>query len=422
MTIEFSAKQIEAIKNSINKRWDFKVGATRAGKTTLDYIFTIPDALQRLKNKKGLNFICGVTQGAIERNILEPMADFWGSKLVSEIKKTKTGQNVVYIFGEMCYLFGGEKIDAIRKMRGAEAKFIYGDEVADWNEDFFNFIKSRLSLPYSEFHGACNPQDQNHFLYKFLQTIKDDDNTFVQHYTIFDNPFLAPEVVKALCKEYAGTIYYDRYILGKWVRAEGIIYRLLADNPNAYITDEIPNNLMFINIGVDFGGNKSKHSFTATGFTFGFKKVIILESERIETDLTPTQLEERFIAFVNRIKNVYNVPIKSAYLDSAEQVLIKGFKSACLYSNTAVNIKNALKNEINDRIRLIIRLLGAGRLFWTSKSLTSLDAFKTAVWDDKAVNKDVRLDDGTIDIDSIDSTEYSIEPEKNNLLLTLGGK
>lgn len=408
--IEFSEKQAEYIRNG-HKRWNLKSGATRSGKTTLDFIYTIPEALIKMRGKQGLNFIIAVSQSTIERNVLTPMRKYWGKRLVGEIHQS-TG--VCVIFGERVICIGGKKITAVSVLRGSEIKFCYGDEVAEWHPEVFEILKSRLSLPYSEFHGACNPEDTTHFVYDFFYNKFDAETKYVQNYQLFDNPFLAPEVVKALCKEYAGTIYYDRYILGKWVRAEGIIYRLLADNPNAYIIDEIPK-LMQITIGVDFGGNKSKHSFVATGFTYGFEKVIILESERIETNLTPTQLEERYIAFVNRIKNKYNTFIYASYLDSAEQVLIRGIREACIKNNVVIENKNALKTEINGRIRLIIRLLGAGRIYWTKNSMSSLNAFKTAVWDDKA-KTDTRLDDGTIDIDSIDSTEYSIEPFTKQLL------
>lgn len=415
--IELSEKQAEFVKYA-NKRWNLKSGATQCGKTTLDYIYTIADGILTRKGKAGLVFILGVSQGTIERNVLTPMREYWGKDLVGEINN----KNIAKIFGEKVYCLGAEKINAVKTLRGARAKYIYGDEVAEWNEELFELVKSRLSLEYSRFDGACNPQDTSHFVYDFFYNRYDPELMYVQNYTLFDNPFLSPIVVNALCKEYAGTVYYDRYILGKWVRAEGVIYRLLADNPNKFITDEIPRDLMFINVGLDFGGNKSKHSLTATGFTYNYRNVIILESTRLETNLTPTELEKEFINFVNRVRDKYvNVPIKSAYLDSAEQVLKKGIEVACVRASVPILIKNALKNEINDRIRLILRLLGAERIKWTKNSTSSLNAFKTAVWDKKALT-DTRLDDGSIDIDSIDSTEYSIEPEMKNLILTLGGK
>ena len=71
-----------------------------------------------------------------------------------------------------------------------------------------------------------NPEGPNHWLKKFLDS---DADIYQQHYTIFDNPFLSEEFVEQLCKEYEGTVYYDRYILGKWALAEGLIYPFYED-------------------------------------------------------------------------------------------------------------------------------------------------------------------------------------------------
>lgn len=37
------------------------------------------------------------------------------------------------------------------------------------------------------------------------------------------------------------------------------------------------------------------------------------------------------------------------------------------------------------------------------------NAFQGAVWDNKVIGKEVRLDDGTSDIDTLDAFEYSFE-------------
>lgn len=47
---------------------------------------------------------------------------------------------------------------------------------------------------------------------------------FYQTYTLDDNPFLDPVFVRELKKEYAGTVLYDRYILGLWAASEGALF------------------------------------------------------------------------------------------------------------------------------------------------------------------------------------------------------
>ncbi len=107
----------------------------------------------------------------------------------------------------------------------------------------FQMLKSRLDKPYSCFDGSCNPEHPTHWLKEFLDNDKLD--IYLQKYTIFDNPFLPPKYVEELCKEYEGTIYYDRLILGLWKRAEGAIYKRFADNPDAYrceVLDELASD------------------------------------------------------------------------------------------------------------------------------------------------------------------------------------
>ena len=216
----FTEKQKEFYKNA-SHRWNIKVGATRSGKTYGDY-YWIPKRIRNRIGKDGLCLILGVSKNTIERNILEPLRNIWGQDLVGTIST----DNTCYLFGERAHCLGAEKVSQVAKIRGASVKYCYGDEVAEWNEEVFELLKSRLDKPYSCFDGALNPEGPNHWLKKFLDSNADIYN---QHYTIFDNEYLPPEFVTELCKEYEGTVYYDRYILGNWALAEGLIYPMYQD-------------------------------------------------------------------------------------------------------------------------------------------------------------------------------------------------
>ena len=209
-------KQKEFCRNA-HHRWNFKGGATRSGKTYLDFRWIIPMRIRERIGKDGLTVILGVTKATIERNVLEPMRSLYGDDLVSYI----SSDNTVRLFGEKCYALGAEKLSQVSKLRGASIKYCYGDEVADWSEDVFSLLKSRLDKPYSCFDGTFNPQGPQHWLYEFLQS---DADIFSQTYSIEDNPFLPPEFVENLKLEYAGTVLYDRYINGLWVAAEGALF------------------------------------------------------------------------------------------------------------------------------------------------------------------------------------------------------
>lgn len=218
--MSFTEKQLEFYKNA-SHRWNIKVGATRSGKTYGDY-FWVPKRIRNRIGKDGLVLILGVSKNTIERNILEPMRTIWGPDLVG----TVSTDNTCYLFGERAHCLGAEKVSQVAKIRGASVKYCYGDEVAEWNEEVFELLKSRLDKPYSCFDGALNPEGPNHWLKKFLDSNAD---IYMQHYTIFDNPFLPEEFVQELCKEYEGTVYYGRYIEGNWALAEGLIYPMYED-------------------------------------------------------------------------------------------------------------------------------------------------------------------------------------------------
>lgn len=82
--IELSHKQAEYIRNS-NHRWNLKIGATQCGKTHIDTRFIIPNRIIERLGKPGLVFIVGVSKGTIQRNVIEPLQEIWGSNLVTDI-------------------------------------------------------------------------------------------------------------------------------------------------------------------------------------------------------------------------------------------------------------------------------------------------------------------------------------------------
>lgn len=198
-------------------RWNFKGGATRSGKTYMDYRWVILQRITERRGKEGLAVILGVTKATIERNVLEPMRREYGESLVGYIGS----DNTVNLFGERCYALGAEKLSQVSKLRGSSIKYCYGDEVADWSPEVFDLLKSRLDKSYSCFDGTFNPKDPLHWLKQFLDS---DADIFSQTYSIDDNPFLDPVFVAEIKKEYAGTVLYDRYILGLWAASEGALF------------------------------------------------------------------------------------------------------------------------------------------------------------------------------------------------------
>lgn len=211
-----SDKQREYIR-SARRRWNIKTGATRSGKTYLDILYTIPARITERRGRDGLVVLLGNTRGTLQRNILDPMAELYGSSRVGQIR----ADNTATLFGERCYCLGADNKKHVDRLRGASIKYCYGDEVTTWSAEVFEMLKSRLDKPGACFDGTCNPESPTHWFKKFIDS---DADIYSQAYTIDDNPFLPPDFVAELKKEYAGTVYYDRYIRGLWCLAEGLVY------------------------------------------------------------------------------------------------------------------------------------------------------------------------------------------------------
>lgn len=397
-TLDLTAKQREFWRGCTH-RWNIKCGATRSGKTYLDY-FLIPRRLRDTAGLEGLAVIMGATQATVRRNIIEPMKRIWGDDLVGDIRN----DNTVQLFGERCFVIGADKVSQVDKVRGASIKYCYGDEVVTWHQEVFEMLKTRLDKPYSKCDATCNPGSPEHWLKAFVDSSGAD--IFYQQYTIFDNDFLDPAVLADMLRENKG-IYYQRYILGQWVRAEGAIYREFADNEEQFLidADKLPRERFGeIVIGQDFGGHKSKHAWTATAITRDLRELYVLRSEEYDaTGMAVETMIQHFLRFYSGIRERYG-NVSAVYADSAEQAIINSERLSGL------PVRNSIKNEINDRIRATDRLLTGRRIHVVRGENSSLcKALREAVWDDKS-KSDTRLDvPGVTNICPLDAFEYSWE-------------
>ena len=408
---QLTSKQAEYIRNA-NHRWNVACGAVRSGKSYCQISYCIPHRLMERKGLRGLRVILGATRANIERNILQPMRDIYGDGVASSINS----QNFAKILGEKVYCIGADNVRQVAKIRGSEIAYCAIDEATDINEEVFEMLKSRLSLPWSCCDATTNPSFPSHWFKAFLDSAANGVDVYCQNYTIYDNPFLPPDYVSALETEYAGTVWFDRYILGKWTLAEGLIYRDFANHPDRYTLSDVDawlrdnySRFQVISFGVDFGGTSSATKFQCTGITPN-GVAIALEEEYIDhqkESVDPNALNRIYSNFIEKCTKKWGPGQTRA--DSAEQILIRGLFNTAREKNLHTQVKNALKMPINDRIKLTLLLMGQGRLFVSKNCPHLIDAFSTAVYD-STKQEDTRLDDGTSDIDSLDAFEYSIEP------------
>ena len=298
------------------------------------------------------------------------------------------------------------------------------DEVALMPQSFVSQAEARCSVEGAKMWYNCNPKAPSHwFNTEYVKCAKDKFLLYL-HFTMDDNLTLSEKVKERYRRMFTG-VFYQRNILGLWVTAEGKIYLPFSENniiPKAEwyardgsgnYTNELRNSISVVTMGVDFGGNKSSHAFNLTGYTRGFNQLITLKERRIKEELTPNELEQRFLSFVKECKAEYP-QLTEIFCDSAEQVLIRGFRNVLRLNNIPVAVKNARKGEIIDRIRFYCAMMNQLRYFIIDDCKETIAAFNDAVWDED--KEDVRLDDGSTNIDNLDAQEYSSEPYMRTMI------
>lgn len=383
-------------------RWNIKCGATRSGKTFLDY-YLIPKRIRAVSGKDGLYVILGNTKSTLQRNIIEPLQNIWGVDLVSDIK----ADNTAIMFGEKVHCIGADKINQVNRLRGSSIKYCYGDEVVTWHQDVFNMLKSRLDKSYSRFDGTCNPESPRHWFKEFLDS---DADIFYQQYTLYDNPFNPPEFVKNLEIEYGGTVYFDRYVLGLWKRAEGVVFPDFADNPKKYLVkkEDLPKRFKWVSMGYDLGGNKSHYGLVASALGDDNVLYVLKADEIMPQDMKPEDVEEKAKKFIEYIESTYNVRVQNCYIDDAYYTIINGLNSWRYIFDNAAAVKSAM--PLIDRPIKLNKLMHTGRFkILDGQCKPFVEQLQDAVYDENI--EGTICDDGSQCIDLIDAFFYSIADE-----------
>ena len=415
---KFSQKHKAYIREALKNRMCVAEGAIRSGKTidhciiAAAYLETCPDKYHlasgsTIGNAK-LNI--GVCNGFGLENLFRGRCR-WGKYRDNEALfiNTQTGEKVVIFTG-------GAKADAYKRILGNS----YGLWIATEINEHFDSTDSRISFlkvatgrqiaaqkPFTLWDlNPCNPKAR---IYEdYIDKYREQGlagGYLYQHFTIRDNATVTPERIAEIESRYdPNTVWYRRDILGERAVAEGLIYQLFADRPERYILHEAPR-IQHATIGVDFGGGTSAHAFCCEGYSGN--KLVILDEYREKEALNPNKLQKDFVDFVRRCQMRWLVT--EAWCDSAEQTLINGLRTAAAQARLPINIGNAMKREINDRIRALCILMGADRFGIMDHCTATIDALKSAIWDAKQVTDDVRLDNGTTNIDSLDAMEYGYE-------------
>lgn len=388
--MQLSDKQKAFIREPYH-RYNIKHGATRSGKTYLDY-FMIPMRIRERAGADGLIVLLGNSKGTLQRNVIEPMQTIWGEAMVSSIRS----DNTAFMFGEKVHCLGAENIARVDKLRGASIKYCYGDEITTWCEDVFDMLKSRLDKPYSCLDATCNPKEPEHWVKQFMDDPAVD--CWNQQYGIDDNPFLDPAVRDSLKREHRG-VFYDRYILGLWVAAEGLVFPYFANEKESWLCDirqdfdaiiikdgderRVP--FARIVIGADFGETGSKTTVHAVGITAGYDELIVLdEAARPRSSSLDTEDIAIFVAdFAASVLRKYG-RVSYIFGDSAMPALINRVAALLPERGLPRNICGpCLKTPLEQRPVTVDGLLNSRRLLINRRCEGLIGALSSLRWDEK---------------------------------------
>lgn len=394
-------------------------GAIRSGKTVA---MLCGFFLWSLRCFEGERFIlAGKTIGALKKNVIGPALQIlqgWGLPYVY----VSSGDEArLEVGGNVYYLYDAHNERSQDRLQGLTAAGALADEAALFPRNFIEQMIGRCSVEGAKVWLNCNPESPAHYVKTELIDRAEEKRIYHLHFLMDDNLTLSPGTRARYRRMFSG-VFYRRFILGEWALTDGLIYPQFANDPNAYTADA-PPPIQYAAVGVDFGGTGSAHAFTLTGFTPGMERVVVLDeyyhSNKKDGVLSPKQVEDAFVDFVRRAKSRYRV--YEARCDSAEQTMIRGLAVASARAGLGIDVKNAVKGPIHDRIAFYNSLIAQGRFLVCRRCTNTIRAMKEAVYDPKKPLEDVRLDDGSTNIDSLDSMEYSTEPVQSDILY-LGGR
>lgn len=382
-------------------------GAVRSGKTYIS-LFKWAQLARHAPIDQSLMMV-GRTLTTLKHNCLDLLVKIAGEDNFSYSLNKKEA----VLFKRRIYLEGADDALAENKIRGVTLYAAYLDEITLLPESFFAMMLSRLSVKGAVLLGTTNPDSKKHWLYKKCFSNPKLDLIRWQ-FTMDDNPDLSENFKNSLKSEYAGSpLRYDRFILGKWVNAEGSVYReFTADKcvrSRKWYNEFVKTHpILFSTAGGDFGGNQSATALYNTVFTRNMEFVIVTEEYYNQENECSDVVLDDILAREKRWKRQYKC--REMFLDSAETLMVRTVKR-----RADVYVQGSLKTRINNRIQLLSALIHQGRFFVLDECPALIDAIESAVYDPKK-DDDERLDDGSTNIDSLDALEYSLEKYTKKLL------
>ncbi len=340
-------------------------GAVRSGKTLC---LTVGFFLWSMAGFDGATFgLCGKTVGALRRNMIEHLDTWLGGVLEirqhrSENKLTvrdKRGHQNTY------YLFGGQDESACQLIQGITLAGVFLDEAALMPRSFVEQAVARCSEQGAKIWLSCNPEGPEHWLYKEWICKAADKRILRLCMTMEDNPSL-PQAVKDRYRRLYTGLFYERFVLGKWVMAQGLVY----DFDEGHIVKELPAEGRYF-ISVDYG---TRNPFSAGLWCVAEGKAVRIrefyhngrETGRMLTD---EQYHQALVALAG------DKPVERIIVDPSASSLIATIRHHGVFS-----VRRA-RNAVLPGIRLVAGLLAEKKLLVHESCRDTIREFRLYSWE-----------------------------------------
>lgn len=214
-------------------------GSVRSGKTWISLVKWAMFVRSRPQGE--LFMMVGKTREALQFNCVGLLEDLAGADF-----KCNARSNVGYLYGREIRLLGANDEKAASKIKGSTLAGAYIDELSEIPESFYKMTLSRLSVAGAVLLATTNPDSPNNYV--FTDIIENEDiSRKCWKFLLDDNTFLPKEYIENIKKEYTG-VFFERYILGNWVIAEGLVY---PDYDNTVKTE--PRDYTEYAVSMDYG-------------------------------------------------------------------------------------------------------------------------------------------------------------------------
>lgn len=372
-------------------------GSVRSGKTT---IMSMAFVLWAMQNYDRTNFaICGKTVQAAERNILKPLMEIDGLgaalsmhyKVSTRILTVRCGDRTNWF-----YLFGGKDESSYMLIQGITLAGVLFDEVALMPRSFVEQALSRaISFEHPKYFFNCNPESPQHWFYK--EWIENErENTQHIHFLLEDNPILTPQMIERTKAMYSG-VFYDRYIRGLWVVAEGLIYPMFDES---CIVDELPETGEYY-VSCDYG---TLNPFAALLWRWDGKTATLMREYYYSgREKQQSKTDEEYYQDV--AKWIGDVPIRSFIVDPSAASFIE-----TLRRHKKFLVRHA-KNDVLPGIMTTSRYLQDGTIKVCKECKNTIKEFGLYRWDEES-NEDRPIKENDHAMDAVRYFAYTVLREK----------